>query len=266
MSSPPNSWPEPETAPEPLPPQPPLAEDPIWSGIDLLQLIGVTVATMAAVPIALVVLAHFTIYRRLSLTEIARIPDIVLIAQLAIYAVVFAAMRWLVRARGSRFWDAVRWNWPQNSWGIFLFLGIGLYFVLVGLSQLLPIPKHLPIDRFFQTAREAGIMSLIAMTLAPLMEELFFRGFLYPVLARRLGKVVAILLTSALFGLLHGAQLGYSWAVLIIVLVGIALTTVRAITKSVASSFLVHVGYNATLSALLFIATSGFRHLERLNQ
>ena len=75
-----------------------------------------------------------------------------------------------------------------------------------------------------------------------------------------------ILVTAALFGLLHGAQLGYSWAVLIIFFVGLALTTVRAVTKSVASSFLVHVGYNGTLSLLLFAATSGFRHLERINQ
>lgn len=253
-------------APEPLPPQPPPAEDPIWSGIDLLQMIGVIVATMAVVPLAIIALARFTIYKGVPLAEIVKIPDVVLLAQLAIYAVVFAAMRWLVRARGGRFWAAVRWNWPQTSWGVFLFIGVGLYFVLIGLGQLLPIPKHLPIDRFFQTAREAGIMSVIAVTLAPLMEELFFRGFLYPVLARRLGTVFAILLTSAMFGLLHGAQLGYSWAVLIIFLVGVALTTVRAVTKSVASSFLVHVGYNATLSALLFIATSGFRHLERLNQ
>jgi len=252
-------------APEPLPLQPPLAEDPIWSGIDLLQMIGVIVATMAVVPLAIIALAHFTIYKGIPLTQIAKIPDIVLIAQLLIYAVVLAAMRRLVRARGGRFWEAVRWNWPQSSWG-FPFLGVALYFVLIGLSQFLPIPKHLPIDRFFQTAREAGIMSVIAVTLAPFMEELFFRAFLYPVLARRLGTVFAILLTSAMFGLLHGAQLGYSWAVLIIFLVGIALTTVRAVTKSVASSFLVHVGYNATLSALLFVATSGFRHLERLNQ
>lgn len=249
-----------------MPVQRPPAENPIWSGIDLLQMIGVTVATMAVVPIALILFVHFTLYKRLSLTEIAKIPDVVLIAQLLIYAAVFAVMRWLVRSRGGQFWDAVRWNWPQTSWGVFLFLGVGLYFVLIGLSQLLPIPKHLPIDRFFQNAREAAMMSVIAITLAPFMEELFFRGFLYPVLARRLGKVVGILLTSALFGLLHGAQLGYSWAVLIIFLVGIVLTTVRAITKSVASGFLVHIGYNATLSALLFVATSGFRHLERLNQ
>ena len=102
--------------------------------------------------------------------------------------------------------------------------------------------------------------------MAPLMEELFFRGFLYPVLARRIGTVASILFTAVAFGLLHGAQLKYSWAVLVIFLVGVILTTVRALTKSVAASFLVHVGYNGTLSVLLFIATGGFRHLERLNR
>src|SRR5437879_9704329 len=85
-------------------------------------------------------------------------------------------------------------------------------------------------------------MSIFAVTLAPLMEELFFRGFLYPVLARRLGVGSGIFLTSAAFAVLHGAQLKYSWAVLIIFLVGLALTIVRAVTKSVAACFLLHVG------------------------
>lgn len=76
----------------------------------------------------------------------------------------------------------------------------------------------------------------------------------------------SIVLTSAAFGILHGAQLKYSWAVLIIFLVGVALTTVRALTKSVAASFLVHVGYNGTLSLLIYAVTGGFRHLEKLNQ
>jgi membrane protease YdiL (CAAX protease family) len=98
------------------------------------------------------------------------------------------------------------------------------------------------------------------------MEELFFRGLLYPVLARRYGMGASILLTGAAFGLLHGAQLRFSWAVLIIFLVGIALTAVRAKTKSVAASFLMHVGYNATLSMLFFVATGGFRHLDQLNR
>jgi hypothetical protein len=149
---------------------------------------------------------------------------------------------------------------------MFLLGGAGLYIVLAGLGQLLPIPKHLPIDRFFDSPREATLMSVFAVTVAPLMEELFFRGFLYPVLARKSGMTASILLTGAAFGILHGAQLKYSWAVLIIFLVGIALTTVRAVTKSVAASFMMHVGYNGTLSLLIYFVTGGFRHLEKLNQ
>ena len=96
------------------------------------------------------------------------------------------------------------------------------------------------------------------------MEELFFRGFLYPVVARRLGVIWGILLTALPFGLIHAFQYGYAWgAVLIIFLVGVVLTAVRAMTKSVASSFLAHVGYNGTLMVLAAWATDGFKHMEK---
>jgi membrane protease YdiL (CAAX protease family) len=51
--------------------------------------------------------------------------------------------------------------------------------------------------------------------------------------------------------------------VLIIFLVGVVLTAVRAKTKSVASSFLAHVGYNGTLMVLAAAATDGFRHMDK---
>jgi len=46
-------------------------------------------------------------------------------------------------------------------------------------------------------------------------------------------------------------------------LVGVVLTTVRAVTKSVAASFLAHVGYNGALMVLAAWATDGFRHMEK---
>jgi membrane protease YdiL (CAAX protease family) len=54
--------------------------------------------------------------------------------------------------------------------------------------------------------------------------------------------------------------------VLVVFLVGVALTLTRAKTKSVASSLLVHIAYNGTLSVLLYVGSDGFRHLEKLNQ
>jgi membrane protease YdiL (CAAX protease family) len=99
------------------------------------------------------------------------------------------------------------------------------------------------------------------------MEELFFRGFLYPVLARSTGMPIAVLLTAVAFALLHGAQLGFSWGpVLVIFLVGIVLTVVRARKNSVAASVLIHMAYNGAITVAMFAATDGFRHLEKLNQ
>ena len=99
------------------------------------------------------------------------------------------------------------------------------------------------------------------------MEELFFRGFLYPVLARRLGLPIAVFLTALGFALLHGAQLMFTWGpVLVIFLVGVVLTMVRARQNSVAASVLIHMAYNGTITAAMFVATDGFRHLEKLNQ
>ena len=129
------------------------------------------------------------------------------------------------------------------------------------------MPKKLPIDEFFQTPREAWLLSTFGVTLAPLLEELYFRGFLYPVLARRFGVFAGVILTSLGFAAIHASQLMYSWGpVLVIFVVGLALTAVRAYSKSVASTLLMHIGYNATISVALFVTTGGFRHLERLNQ
>lgn len=274
MSAPQNpleNFPPPDplyASPQATPPSParrPPVEDPPFTGWDVLLLVGVTIGAMFIVGIGVVVAAHLIVLKSTPVADLARNTELVLVSQLLTYFVVFAAMFVLVENRAGAFWVPVQWNWPRNAFA-FIVGGSVVYFVLIAIAQVLPIPKHLPIDRFFGNSREAFIMSMFAVTAAPLMEELFFRGFLYPVLARRLGVIFSIVLTSAAFAVLHGAQLKYSWAVLIIFLVGVALTTVRAVTKSVAASFLLHVGYNGTLSLLLFIATGGFRHLEKLNQ
>jgi len=76
----------------------------------------------------------------------------------------------------------------------------------------------------------------------------------------------AILIVSALFALLHGAQVSGAWApVLLIGVVSVALCVVRLRTKSLAASAFVHATYNFTLFAGMLIASDGFRHLEKLN-
>jgi CAAX protease family protein len=99
------------------------------------------------------------------------------------------------------------------------------------------------------------------------VEELFFRGLLYPVLNRALGAVASLSITAALFAALHTGQLAHAWGPLFaLFLVGLVLTLVRARYQSVAASILVHMAYNSTLFAFLYVSTGGFRHMEMLNR
>ena len=83
-----------------------------------------------------------------------------------------------------------------------------LSLVLQFLGHFVPVPKDLPMDRLFRTSFDAWILAVFGVLIAPLMEELFFRGFLYPVLARRLGYILSIVLTGLRFALVHAQQLG----------------------------------------------------------
>ncbi|HLW89035.1 MAG TPA: type II CAAX endopeptidase family protein [Terriglobales bacterium] len=265
-----NPWPEPgaPSFPEsPLPTNPPPSENPVWNGWDVLQIALLTVASIVVFLLLSAVGAKRLLYPRSAFVDILQFPLVTVLAQLLAYALVLGFMVAVVkRVPGHEFWRELRWNWPSN-WPLFLVAGFVMSVGLQAFAHLLPMPKELPIDRFFRTAQEAWALSLFGMTFAPLMEELFFRGFLYPVLARRLGTGAAIILTSVIFGLIHAPQLGRAWGpVLVVFLVGLALTITRAATKSVAPGFLMHVAYNSTISILLFAGTGGFRHLERLSQ
>ncbi len=194
---------------------------------------------------------------------------VMLLAQFLSYIVVLLFMRELiVRHYHHRFAEAVHWHWPnENRWLAYLLAGMGLAVAVQLLSVLLPIPKTLPIDKYFQSRSAAYIMSIFGISMAPLVEELFFRGFLYPVLARRLGIAIGVILTAFGFALVHASQLASAWApLLVLFLVGLVFTVVRVVTRSVAPGFLMHVGYNLMLFGMLYVATDHFRHMERMLQ
>ena len=103
-------------------------------------------------------------------------------------------------------------RWPR--WSDFL-VGIG---ALVGVLILAGVGATLSgqetpdfMTETFRTARDAGVLPLFYFSfavLAPLQEELFFRGFLYRGLSSSLGPWVTIVLTSAVWSVVH---LQYDW-------------------------------------------------------
>lgn len=285
MSLPPTPIPDPESLIEPAPVlieataatpiepiilPPPKPRFPAWSYWDVLAVLVFTVVCIFVFSvIALFIAKTMPGYHNLSIAEltakVATNAQVIVGAQAAAYLFVLAFIFMLVRTRARQpFAPAIQWNWPGPWVPAFVAGGIVLALVIDGLSRFLPIPKSLPMDNFFNDATSAYMMAAFGVTLAPLLEELFFRGLLYPLLRRTFGLVVGVLLTALAFACIHGAQLGYAWApILSIFVVGVVFTVVRHRLNSVAASFLMHCGYNFTLFAMLWIATDHFRHLEK---
>jgi CAAX protease family protein len=248
-----------------IPIAPPPVENPVWTGWDVLLIVGLTFVTIVMLQLMVLLAAQRFVYPHTDLGDVAQKPILLLISQFLIYLAVAAYMVLLVEGRYHvRFWRAIRWNWPRSQWKM-LALGAVLLLGLNILQNFLPMPKDTPFEHLFARPRDAYLLSIIAISLGPLMEELFFRGFLYPVFARRMGVAWGIFLTALPFGLMHLPQYGYAWgAALVIFVVGVVCGAVRAASGSVAASFLVHVGYNGTQMLIAMLATHGFRHMDKL--
>jgi membrane protease YdiL (CAAX protease family) len=240
---------------------------PAWSAWDVLAVLVFTGVVVFAFSLAALFIAHRVPgYRDVPASDLASNARVVIGAQAAAYPIILLFMFVLVRSRTREYFGkAIHWNWPGITAPRFFVLGIILALVIDGLSRFLPIPKSLPVDKFFHDAAGAYLMAAFGITLAPLLEELFFRGLLYPILRRAFGLIMAVVATAAAFAAIHGTQLGYAWApILSIFFVGVAFTMVRERTNSVASSFLMHCGYNFALFAMLWLASDHYRHLERV--
>lgn len=255
--------------PESPPLSSPLPEDPPWNLWDVaLIAIFAFVTLLIGLRVAVEVahsLPHFHQVKRIDLAQNA---VVLAPAQTLAYLVVVTFMVQLVRMRRrTPFRTAISWSEPPLKRTL-LALGGGtglalLSSVFTGLFSHW-MPKSFPVDKLFRDAGSAYVLSIFGIIVAPFVEELFFRGFLYPALARRIGVVPSVVLTAAGFAVVHQEQLAQAWVPLAwLFIVGMVLTVVRARTKSVATCVLIHMAYNVTLFALLFIATQGFRHMER---
>ena len=224
------------------------------------------VALLATVVVLLLVVPGTTLRERAN--ALNALPELQIIGQMIAYLLVLGYMYVLVTRERRRpsFWEAIHWNWPRAT-QVYLLAGVLLQAAFLIVEWLLKrfMPKETPLDALLRRPWSLILIAAFAVTLGPLMEELFFRGFLYPVLKRRFGVATGVLVTALGFGLIHAAQYGYSWlSISLIFVVGIVLAVVRERSNSVAASFLVHVGYNGTIIAILFLATDGFRHLDKI--
>ena len=190
------------------------------------------------------------------------------------------------------FLHGIRWNSYAARVHAPRLIGLGLLLgmMMQVLTYFTTPPKSLPIEEFFSTPLAAWGMTFFGVFIAPVFEEICFRGFLVPGFAiaydflsrprtpeaevqwrtstmlTPVSLMFSAVVTSVLFAWIHSQQIGHYGAALVgLFSVSLLLTIVRVRTQSVAASTLVHVAYNSFIFIAVLIQTGGYRHLDRLS-
>jgi len=203
----------------------------------------------------------------------------------ALYIVLWALAALVFGLWWHGFLRGIQWNASaaRRRFLLLALAGVATGFLITIAGNYVPMPKSAPILEDITTSRTgAWVLMIFGITLAPLTEELAYRGFLLPSLinifrwlqrkgsisesvVRLVGIPLSIVLTSIPFALMHAEQVSDSWGpVLLIGCVSVILCIVRLRMRSVAAGVLVHAFYNLTLFTGLLIQSDGFRHLDKL--
>jgi uncharacterized protein len=244
-----NSLPDPFAEPERLAPQSP------WSAADLIVFGVFFGLTVLLLPAVLIWLWRF-VNPDLKADQLTAV-DLVLVQGL-MNLVLVAFIAFLVKTVHKRsFRETMHWyrNYDFTT-GFLVGLGAMLAVSVLIVSSLLPPSSPPPIEKLLSSSSAMWIFAIFGIGVAPLFEEVIFRGFLFKVLWEMRGPKLAVPVTAILFALLHVPQLWGSWAgVALIFVVGYILSLVRDRSNSLIPSLIMHTSYNAMLFGVFVIST-----------
>ena len=252
-TGPPETGPPGTGQPDTGPPE----QTPFWGYNDLLLFTGLApVCLVLGYTLVKLALRILHIHPAVQVEE--ALPE-----QLLGYLLLFGALGLIFRqGYGRPFWASLGWTSMRLPLGVIVCFGVLTGVMVVVASTLIRLPdKANPMTQMMDTRTAILLMTMFGITVAPLCEELAFRGFLQPLLARSLGAAPAILLAAIPFGMLHYPEYGDSWRhALIIAAAGVAFGAMRQFTGSTKAAVLMHASYNAFFFMVMFADVKDLPH------
>ncbi len=240
--------PPPEYRPECAPPEP--EQYPFWGYSDLLLFAGLAVPCML-LGWGLVKAVFAVVGYRTPLSVFELLPE-----QLLGYAVLFGALALMFRVQYDRpFWKSLGWCRTRLPFLWMVIFGFTMAILVALLGNLIRTPTtNNQMTELMQDRVSMILMAIFGTTIAPVSEELVFRGFMQPLLVRSLGAAAGIVISALPFGLLHYHEYGNSWRhAVLIALAGASFGLMRHITGSTRAAAIMHAAYNG----MIFIAVFG---------
>ncbi len=106
--------------------------------------------------------------------------------------------------------------------------------------------KSMPEERF-------KWITILAIFFAPVVEEIFFRGFMQPAISKITGPFLGILVTAIIFGVSHTQYLDYNTAIFSVTAIGLILGITKYRTGSVMPGIFAHF-FNNLLAVIYLVS------------
>jgi hypothetical protein len=220
---------------------------------------------LIVLPIVSYILAYFGVYDTTQVVQIAGNPFFELFTifiQIIFFVIlpILAAVLWYLLVNDLTIKEALHqmklriegidlaFLWGIISGIIILILVIAFGAIMVYLGYKSDELSNVPyLKQIF-----SPISLFIIVTIQPLGEEIFFRGFLLDKIGSMTGESIAIIITAILFGLAHMGY-GLSYLVIMPVLMGIILGFIVVKTKKLYTAITAHVFFNLTVLVISFL-------------
>jgi len=178
----------------------------------------------------------------------------------AVAGLLMIGLIWLVVSRAG--WHPFRAPLalvPSRRWPLWVFplLAVVVALAFDGVTVVLgrPIVPEVLLP-YFRGSAAVVVMTLSTVVVAPLVEELLFRGVLFNAIERFAPAWFTVLLIALAFGVLHVLTYGDDWYTIFQAIVaGLILGGLRAWTRSLWPSILFHTTNNlyATIQAVVLV-------------
>jgi membrane protease YdiL (CAAX protease family) len=221
-----------------------------WSTIGLSLAIG-AIALLGQIFIG-VIWGIVAVIRDMNVEALTTNGNFLMACTLISYPFVLGFMILFIKIRkGNTYLEylAIR-NTKMKSFFIWMAWVVGMILMMgvIG-SQLDQPPPEIMITLI--SSSHIGLIILVLIIGAPLVEELFFRGFMFKgIAASRLGGVGAVSLTTLFWVGIHGFQYGW-FALLQLTVFGVILGMARLKTESVIVPVMLHMANNAFAVVML---------------
>ncbi|MBA3441868.1 MAG: CPBP family intramembrane metalloprotease [Pyrinomonadaceae bacterium] len=245
---------------EPLPTSTIDPDNPPWSVGSAVLVWLASVAALVGVQL-FAVLGYGLFHYGFALEELRRsIPtdrNLILISITAVLPthILTLGIVWaLVTGFGKRpFWKTLGWDWGRD-FGFWTSAGLAIAMLLLGgaITKLLG-GSETQLDQIIGSSTAARFaVAFLATATAPLVEEVVYRGVLYPALQRAIGALWAVIGVSTLFTLVHVLQYSNNLGVITAIsLLSLALTIVRARARRLLPCFVIHLVFNGIQSLVI---------------